>query len=286
MSQAGPLHERLSPALRSALSVKQLDTLLQRWTETLARVAPDLPAPEDTFWIEALSQHGAPGVEELHVGDLFLAFQALHRNPLALARLEALLREATRAIARINPEPTFVDEALQQLRTALLVPARGAAPKLAGYAGRGALRSWVKTAAMGTALNLLKQQGRGEQPTASVPDRMASQDVDLAVLKSRHQQDLSVALRGAFGGLTPTERNLLRMRFVHGLTTEALGAMHPVNRRTVARWIDTAQAKLLASLRGQLTERLRLEPSELDSLLRALQSDLRAGIASALGHSE
>jgi RNA polymerase sigma-70 factor (ECF subfamily) len=64
------------------------------------------------------------------------------------------------------------------------------------------------------------------------------------------------------------------MHFVDGLTIDEIGALYQVHRATAARWISGARNTLLADTRARLTARLALTPSQFDSLMRLVRSEL------------
>jgi RNA polymerase sigma-70 factor, ECF subfamily len=80
--------------------------------------------------------------------DLALADACLRQLPAALAAFEAAHGDAlAAALVAANIDADARAEALQRLRLRLLVHEDGA-PRLAGYAGRGPLRTWLRVAAL------------------------------------------------------------------------------------------------------------------------------------------
>jgi len=85
-------------------------------------------------------------------GDLYIATACLTGDTTAIVRFERELFPAARAaIHSIHSSAAFVDEAMQRLRTSLFV-GDGNSPRLALYAGRGPLRSWLGVTAARIAL--------------------------------------------------------------------------------------------------------------------------------------
>jgi len=80
------------------------------------------------------------------------------------------------------------------------------------------------------------------------------------------------------GRLTAEQRNLLRLHFLDGLNIEKIGAVMQVHRATVARWIAAAREEILENVRRDLNQRLRLEPSEFESLVNLVRSQLQVSI--------
>jgi RNA polymerase sigma-70 factor (ECF subfamily) len=115
-------------------------------------------------------------------------------------------------------------------------------------------------------------------------------DPELELVKRRHSEDFEAAFRDALAALAPRQRNVLRLHFVDGLTIAAIGAVHRVHRATAARWLAGARADVLERTRSALRARLRLTPTEVDSLVAVVQSrldvNLRALLATGSGGAD
>ncbi len=93
-------------------------------------------------------------------------------------------------------------------------------------------------------------------------------------VKQRYGPEFERAVEAAFALLDARSGNVLRLHFIEGLTPSAIAAMHRVSVRSVQRWIASAERELLANSRRILGDRLNLSPSELDSLLGLVRSQL------------
>ncbi len=91
-----------------------------------------------------------------------------------------------------------------------------------------------------------------------------------ARLELRHRDDFQAALREAASELTTRERNLLYQHHVDGLTMDQLAVVYGLHRVSVIRAIGKARTKLADGTRLRLRERLRVDETELESLLRAV----------------
>jgi RNA polymerase sigma-70 factor (ECF subfamily) len=149
----------------------------------------------------------------------------------------------------------------------------GRPPRIAEYAGRGSLASWVRVAALRMVLNLNRDLREPRAPDEA-PDSVAAIDPELALLKARYRGALEQALRDAFAGLEPQQRTLLRQRFVDGLSIDHIAPLHGVHRATAARHLAAARAGLLAETLRELRRAHAIPPSELKSLLRLVRSEL------------
>lgn len=216
-------------------------------------------------------------LEQLHLGDLYLACACAHGVPAALTAFESrFLREVDVAVARMKLPAATVDEVRQQLRQKMLVSTPEAPARLAAYPGTGPLVGWVRAAALWIALDL-QRRGGGE---AHADDSSLSllvepgDDPELAYLKSTYRAEFNEAFAQALTALEPRQRNVLRLKYLDGLSIDQLGALYGVHRATAARWAVAAQEALLTETRRRLTERLRLTHSQLDSVLRLISSQL------------
>ena len=202
-----------------------------------------------------------------NAGDLVLVWAALAKDPVAIAELERS------AIANLGPAlvsivgPEGVDEVKQRVREALLVLSP---PRLASYAGRGPLRAWVRAVAIRMALRL---HGEGVRTIELDPEILGDNtDPALRMLRQQYSSELQAAFETALASLSPRDRTLLRQQYVDGLGIEALAAVHQVHRVTMFRWLGKIRHSLLSETRKQLARKIQIAGTELDSLMRAVQS--------------
>ena len=240
------------------------------------------PAPLEAWLGEQLREPAQ--LESVELDDLLLARAAAAHDPVAIAELERQVLPTVRgALLRVNASDAFVQDALQELRRKLLV---GPPPRIQAYSGRGPLKAWLRAAATGTALNLLRTQSpkhteEVDEDTAAI-EANAAVGADIALVKARHAPQFSKALREAMATLSPQERLVLRMRFIDGLSREEIGAFFKVHRTTALRWLEKAQGTLLTRTREALARELTLSVDELDSLIRYLHSGVGASLVNAL----
>src|SRR5262249_27868838 len=142
-------------------------------------------------------------------------------------------------IARIDRSPAFAEEITQVVRERLLVRRDGAPPRIADYAGRGALASWLRVIAVRAALD---RRPDDDDDDSAAPDQLAADAApQLAVLRPRHAAAMTEALREAVAALAPEQRVILRMYFASGQSTEQIAAVLRVNRSTAARRLVAAR---------------------------------------------
>lgn len=217
--------------------------------------------------------------------DLYLACACAAGDPAALRLFEdQVLPQADAALRRIDPSPAFADEVRQLLRQKLFVGDGESAPKVADYAGRGPLVTWVRVAAVRTALNLLGSGKRERPMTASQVAALAPpvDDPSLRYLKAQFADEFEAALARACAALTDRDRTILRLRFADELNIDQIGGLYGVHRATVARWIARIRDEIFAATRNDLVGRLRLDESDFDSLLRLARSQLDLSLSAVL----
>jgi len=234
------------------------------------RAWPTIALPEAVF-SEYLAARRVDGID--HAADLYLACAVGRDDAGAIADFEStFLSRVGQFIGHLGRSPEFEREVTQILRVKLLVGLDGAA-KLAQYAGRGTLESWVCAAALRTAYDLLRERA----PDAAGDDRSfdvlaASDDVELQVLRARHHDEFRQAFRDAMGGVAPRERTLLRLYFFDQVTAARIGQMYGVHETTALRWIARARDGIVDRMRAALRERLRLPDHEFGELMALLRS--------------
>jgi RNA polymerase sigma-70 factor (ECF subfamily) len=218
-----------------------------------------------------------------HVADLYLACACAHGLPAALEALDEILTvEVARSIARTCASPAAVDDALQQLREAILVAPRGERPRIASYAGSARLTTWLTTGALRIAYRAHRRESvqGGIGPLAHALSTVMDAEVEHA--KQRYRGDFEEAIRTALHELPARQRALLRLHLVEGLSLEGVGCVYNVSRATAARWLAETRGAVLAAIRRRVTERLGVGARELESLLRLVRSRLDVSLSSIL----
>jgi RNA polymerase sigma-70 factor (ECF subfamily) len=275
---------------RAALDVPALEHTLQELAATGQKVWPSVRLAPERFAAH-LAERLPPRADlaklaALQAADLYLACACLEGDRAALAELErGALEGAAAAASRVDKSPAFTDEVKQALRQRLLSPEDGR-PRLLEYEGRAPLRTWLRAAAMRTALNLT----RGQQPGSATGDgdealqnvATGRLDPELDYVRRKYRPQFVAAFRDAMKSLDPRERTVLRLHLVEGAGVEGIAKYYRVHRTTVTRWMATARAQLVATTRRLLTERLNLTGNEVESLVRSLGSRLDFSISQVL----
>jgi RNA polymerase sigma-70 factor, ECF subfamily len=232
---------------------------------------------DDAVFADYLRARLEGGATLALASDLYLACACARGDQAAITIfLREMVPHIEAAVLGLGADPAQVDEVRSQLCDALLV---GSPPGITTYAGRGQLRSWVRSIAVRMAMRHL---GRNRAAAGS-DDVLASlaadaDDPEIEHLKTRYGAAFRTAFAEALAALTPRQRNLLRQHYLDELTVDQLGALYRVHRATAARWVAAARQALFDDTRRRMIDGLGLPASEYDSLVRLLHSQLDLSI--------
>lgn len=225
--------------------------------------------------------HGRPVLTSLHAGDLWIAFGCTIGAPAAIAAFETRFAPEIRDALRRSFDAALAEDAELKLLDKLL-GASGEGPRIQSYAGRGALGSWLRAAAVRTAIDVMRARREVPMDPSTLGDIDGGFDPLLASLKQRYRDEFKVAFREAATQLTPRDRTLLRYRFVDDLSIDEIGTLYRVHRATVARWIAGIRESLFEATRAHLVAQLSITDSEADSVLRLIDSQLDISITGVM----
>lgn len=266
----------LSPGLREA--AQGVPTLQEDLASLHARATaawPELRVEGATFAAYVGARVNAAsleaGLESLFAEHLWLAAACT----LGDARAQSLFeRRMLQPALRIAPEETR-EELGQRLRQKLLT---GARPRLLEYAGRGALLAWLGMVVRRELIDLKREAHRdqaggkrSEELTPTLADVLAA-DPELRLAREQAKDALAKALNGALASLAPEDRRMLRMHHLDGVPHGQIGHALGVPRSTVAYRLAQARDGLLERARALLTAELKLNDSEVDSLIGMARS--------------
>lgn len=216
---------------------------------------------------------------ELNVEDLALCWLALAGESTATAEIERRLQRIAKASASKRGDADFLQEVLQRVRQRLLV---GDKPRLAAYQGKGALVQYLKAVVMSVSVDLSRAAGSKEQTGEEdvlLSATAGDDSVDSRLAHQAHRSHFTASFKEALESLSPEERTWLRMRFVDGLSIDAVGAAFGVHRTTAMRRLEKAQETLLAQTRRVLGQRLKLPAREIQSLMREMRPSLAENLS-------
>ena len=223
-------------------------------------------------------QLGCPALRSLRAGDLWVAFGCVTGMASAIEMFEARYAPEITGALRRSFELGLAQDAELRVRERLFLVAEHEAPRLASYAGRGDLRTWLRATTVRMAIDVMR--ARREVPVApdSLGDLGEVADPLLASLKLRYRDEFKIAFGEAASALTDRERTLLRYRFLDDLSIDEIGALYRVHRATVARWIAAIREGLFEATRARLMSRFGISDTEADSVLRLIDSQLDISI--------
>jgi RNA polymerase sigma-70 factor (ECF subfamily) len=234
---------------------------------------PDVRVPEAAFDAAVEARGGA----SVRAAELYLCVACEAGDPAALRAFESrYLSQLGSAISRINPSPAFADEVRQRLRERLFVGSPGSPgspARISTWSGVAPLEAWLRATAVRTALTLLRERGQARQEP-SFEEAVQQGDPELAYLRERYRTECQQAFGAALRALSSRDRTLLRLRYLDGLSIDALAPLHGIHRATAARWVAAARARLLEGTRREMQARLGGSVTDMDSLLRLVRSDL------------
>ncbi len=246
-----------------------LDTLYAKCREAW----PGVELPRDAFaaWLE--------GRDPQHAAELYLACACVKGVAGAHAAFEARYFGQLRTLGRFGSE-SFVEEATQELRQRLFFGVDGK-PKLAEYGGRGGLKQWLSAVATRVALNLKRTHKDerfasldGDEGLFEVP--LDDAGPELNHFKEHYRAEFKKAFADALGSLELEARTYLRQYYLDGLGLVQLAKLYGSSAPTVSRRLAAARAELLKATRERLSDRLKVTPVELESILRLIESRLSA----------
>ncbi|MBX7190525.1 MAG: hypothetical protein K1X94_00620 [Sandaracinaceae bacterium] len=259
----------LGPALDAALAAlgSRLPGLTVARSSALAHVSSHVGDPALRAELEALV-----------LEDLVWAAAVLAGHQAALAAFEQQVIDAIApAVSRIDRDASFAETVRQDLRVKLLVGEGASGPRLAAYAGRGPLKSWVLVAAIRHGYDL-KRRGGKELPDDEI-DAAIFDDAERAYARKESRALLKGWIEEGLRALDDRRRGVLHLYFVEDVPSETIGRMYGVHRGTVARWIEEARESVKSHIRRRALATPGLGPEGVDSLLRAADGHLSLSLS-------
>ncbi|MBL8913742.1 MAG: sigma-70 family RNA polymerase sigma factor [Archangium sp.] len=226
-------------------------------------------------WLEGRAPRAAWSLMNLE--DLELCWLALEHDATAVHEVERRLQRVAKSVAGKKGDDDFVQEVLQRTRARLFV---GERPRLAAYSGTGALVQYLKAVVLSVSVDLQRAARHENVSEDELLEAAVIEDgVDARLAHATQRKHFTAAFKESVESLGTEERTWLRMRFVEGLSIDAVGAAFGVHRTTAMRWLERAQKQLMAETRKRLAERLGMPLREVDSLLRAMRPSLAENLS-------
>jgi RNA polymerase sigma-70 factor (ECF subfamily) len=277
----GSLRDRFLSALdgerRAQLAaVPDLDARLAAWREA-AGIAHGLEVDEPRL-LHALALAVELPLGDLDAGDLWLATECARGEPAALRRFDTLYgREIDRAIAKSHGLGLTPAEFRQLVRDRLFVREGDRPARIASYRGRGTLKAWVRVMTSRLVVDLVRRRDDNTSSDDALADKIqADDDPEIDYLRHAYGSSLDAAFAHAIGMLTVRQRNLLRQRYLHGVSPDALAKIYGVHRSTLFDWLEKARAAMLRHVREGLSTHVPGE--KLESVVHLLGSKLDVSV--------
>jgi RNA polymerase sigma-70 factor (ECF subfamily) len=218
---------------------------------------------------------------ETHAADMYLACACAYGAREALAAFErTFVADMERAVASIDSSRAFVEDVLQVVRERLFVAKSGQPGKIADYAGRASLRTWLCAVAVRSALSLRRRGAERPHTQFAAKDdrRLVERGPEFEYLRRRYKDAFEDAVSAAIVRLPPKQRMLLRLNMVDRMSVDSLGTLYRVGRSTAARWLANAREALLQLVRAELCTKLGVASAELDSLAADMRSQIEVSV--------
>lgn len=211
--------------------------------------------------------------------DLYLACACAQGLDGAAERFAELFGERVPLyISKITTSTDRIDEVRQVVLVRCLLAIDGKAPAIASYSGRGSLDGWVRATAVREALALERQGARHVTLGGSALETGAS--ARDAALIAHYREPVARAFAAAATSLPRDHRALLRLHYVHSITTAQLAQMFQVSRATLVRRLTDARDQLVAALQRHLATEAGVPQDDCEAVLRLVKSqiDLRLSV--------
>jgi RNA polymerase sigma-70 factor (ECF subfamily) len=266
-----------------------IDGILLDLISTAQRTYPAVSLPLEVF-VAYLADRAPAGVpmplalRQMHTTDLYLACACARGDVRALAAFDdRCVRPLDRALFKMGVDSDLIADVKQELRHRLLV-GDGQQPKIIDFGGRGDLRGWVRVMAVRHALLRLSRTRRERSLDGDelLEDLVGTSCPELDHVKRRYRKEFKRAFEGALRELPDRELTVLRQHYIDGLTLDELCALYRVHRSTAARMLVRARVLVLEGTRARMMSQLRVQPHDLDSIMRMIQSQLEVSLRGAL----
>ena len=225
-------------------------------------------------------------LNNLNVEDLYLACTCLQGFAPAILELEQILQKTARQVgASKDLSMDGCSDLLQKTREFLLVSTDGkSSPRLAQYAGRGSLGGWVRVVLAREKVRFAKTRRKQADLSTALDEAIFAEqgDPELAALRGENLAIFRGAIRVVIEKLSEEEKLLLRHWILDSMTMEQIARVFGITRKTASRWIHKLRRRMLMLIKFELTRSLKLRQSELNSLIRDVESKVDVSLSGLL----
>jgi len=207
--------------------------------------------------------------------DVYLCCACANGDPVAQAMFKSESERIVRgAIARVNREPEFIADTLQEFWKKFLV---GPGARVHDYWGRAPLQAWLHLCATRLAIDRQRARRAELERETDLGEELVEQvfDAESTLTRAQFYLPFRCALRNAIAGMTHKDRALLRLHVVERCSIDQIGRAYNVHRATAARWLQRILADLLQRVRNEVGVQVpHLTESEFRSVARLVGGDL------------
>jgi RNA polymerase sigma-70 factor, ECF subfamily len=265
------------------------ERLAELWRDVQA-AWPGVAVPAERFlpYLAARLPAGGTAVDALErmlPADLYLACGCVDGDRAALAAFEAHpMKEVSALVRRMTSATQELEDASQIIRMRLFTSDGTQPPGIAGYAGSGPLRLFLRVTVV---RELYKVLGRAARETPLEPEDLADlpaveDDPELAHLKRLYRDEFKEGFEASLASLDRRDRTLLRYHYVQRLTIDEIGVLLRVHRATAARRLADVRQELRERTREHMIAKLTVAKEDLQSILRLIESQLHASVVRLL----
>jgi len=272
LAQLGDLEEELEKLLHTAKTAwPQLrvdDHMFIRYVAD--RLTTGLPAPA--------------ALRRIRADQLYLACACVAADEGAATAFRDAFSSRIKAVLARARLSDVEDDILQDVLTQLLVGRSDKGPDIREYAGRGDLGAWTAIIALRTARRHVQKSHRYRLTDDNLLFEMVVEhsDSELLQLKQLYREPVRAAFESALAALSARDRNILRYELLDGMSVVQIAEVYSVHKTTILRWRAAARNTLFHGIRNILGKELKVHASELESIIRLVQSSLELSWARLL----
>lgn len=232
------------------------------------------------------SQESVISGEVRHAEDLYLAVACALK---VLGASDILVREhgasIDLALAGMRVSDSFKDDVRQLVFEKLLLGGEGKPAQIGTYRGRGRLRSWLRTVAVRSALDVLRAE-KSDPVLAGdtlLPFLIADiEESDIAALKSKYREEVNQAFASALSTLSRGDRTLLHRYYIQGNNIDDLATVYGIHRVTAFRRVLKVKEALFRDVRVQFARLTDMRDEDSDDIIKLLQSQVDISVSRIL----
>jgi RNA polymerase sigma-70 factor, ECF subfamily len=283
--------DSLAEALISDLAQDRTAILLGRQAlERAMQTWPALPPPDYLFVefvrerlparelrggsVDPEAEANLSVLDGVDISELLLVYHAIAGHAGAIAEVKARMEITRSSLRRTGASGAEVDDLLQDLVADLVAPRATAAPRIAGYAGRSSLTSWIRVVAVRMMVERRRKRGEVLTDDDFAEEAAVALGPEAALLQRTYVHEFRKAFASAVSELTAADRAMLRQHYLDGVSLDALARLYSQHRSTIARKLAASREFIFEQVRVCLLRDLKVGGDTVNSILRLVQNDM------------